>query len=95
MKFATTLASLGLAATALAAPAPGQWNNWKAPNDNCVSREHVEETIEKAIVFLQHLPGTETASTAAAEAIFDPAIVEYGDSINSLRGDPVRFWIRP
>lgn len=95
MKFATTLASLGLAATALAAPAPGQWKNWKAPNDNCVSREYVEETIEKAIVFLQHLPGTETASQAAAEAVFDPAIVEYGDSINSLRGDAVRDWLRP
>lgn len=101
MKFATTLATFALAATALAAPGNGNWKNWKnskdckAANDDCVSRDHVEETIEKAIVFLQHLPGTEEASRAAAEAIFDPKVVEYGDSINSLRGDAVRSWPRP
>ena len=93
MKFVTTLATFALAATALAAPGNGNWKNWKdckAANDDCVSRDHVEQTIEKAIVFLQHLSGTEEASRAAAEAIFDPKVVEYGDSINSLRGDAVR-----
>jgi len=89
MKLATTLASLALAGTVLAAPAPGNWKDWNAPDGECVSREYVEEVLAKEIIFLQHLPGTEEASSAAAFEIFDPAIVEYGDSINSLRGDPV------
>lgn len=89
MKFATTLASLALAGAALAAPAPSDWNDWNARDKKCVSREYVEEVVAKEIIFLQHLVGTEEASRAAAFEIFDPAIVEYGDSINSLRGDPV------
>jgi hypothetical protein len=49
----------------------------------------VEESIAKQIVYLQHLPGTEEAALAAAYEVFAPNIVEYGDSINSLRGAPV------
>jgi len=89
MKLAGALANLVFAGTVLAAPAPGNWKDWNAPDVKCVSREYVEGILAKAIIFLQHLPGTEAASSAAAFEIFDPAIVEYGDSINSLRGDPV------
>lgn len=89
MKYITIFTYLVLATTTLAAPTPGNWKDWKAPDNKCVSREYVEEVLAKEIIFLQHLPGTQDASRAAAFEIFDPAIVEYGDSINSLRGDPV------
>ena len=82
MKFLVTLASLALAA--IAAPAPGDWGKW---NNGCASREYIQYLVDQEIVYLQHLDVA--AGRAAGEAIFAADIVEYGDSINSLRQAPV------
>lgn len=79
---ATFLALLGSTA---AIPVPRNHRR----TEHCVSRAYVEGVVAKQIIFLQHLPGTEEESRAAALEIFDPNVQEYGDSINSLRGDAV------
>jgi len=89
MKSTAALTFLIVIGAALAAPTLGNWKDRRTSDKKCVSREYVEDVVAKSIIFLQHLEGTEEASQAAAYEIFDPAIVEYGDSINSLRGDPV------
>lgn len=85
MKFLTSLASFtALVWSVAAAPNPDGWQGW---NDGCYSRSYIEGLVAQEIVYLQHLDLA--AANAAALAIFDPSIAEFGDSINSLRGDPV------
>ena len=82
MKFFAALASL--AAVGSAVPTPGNWGNW---NQGCASRNHVQYLVDQSIIYLQHKDVA--AGRAAAEAIFADNIIEYGDSINSLRQAPL------
>ena len=84
-----TLALFGAVAAAVAVPG----SNKHSQRDNCVSHTYIEDVVAKQIIFLQHLPGTEEESRTAAVEIFDSNVQEYGDSINSLRGDAVGFHI--
>lgn len=89
MQFLVTLASLAMAAAGVAA-APTKASAMEARDsswNNCFSRDYIEGLIAQEIVFEMHT--NVTAAIAAGNAIFDPAFVEYGDSINSLRGAPV------
>lgn len=85
MKLITSLASLAAVLCSVAAvPNPGGWKGYK---NGCFDRSYIEGLVAQEIVFLQHLDVA--AAVAAGNAIFDPNIQEFGDSINSLRGDPV------
>ena len=80
MKFFTCLALVS-AALAVPTPAPQSWE------PVCQERPYVKSLVQKATVFLQHVD--QNAARAAGQEIFDPRIQEFGDSINSLRGDSV------
>lgn len=69
---------------ALATTAVAQWQPW---DPTCLNQTDVDNLIAKEIIYLQH-PDV-AAARAIAYSIFTPDIVEYGDSINSLRGQPV------
>lgn len=87
MQFLATLTGLALAVASVASvPTPAsamQAREW----NNCFSRDYILGLIEQERIFEMHTDVA--AAVAAGNAIFDPAFVEYGDSINSLRGAPV------
>ena len=56
---------------------------------SCLSDADAQNIIKEQIVFLQH--SDLAAGRAAGEALFAPDFKEYGDSINALRMDAVRF----
>ena len=77
MKFAS-FATLATLATSVSA---GKWKDW------CLTDAALQRIIDNSIIFLQHFDVA--AANATAYATFAPDITETGDSINSLRGDPV------
>lgn len=79
MKFSGFLAPLTLASTALA--------QWKQQDNSCLTDAEAQYLIDQAIIVLKHVDIAN--ARAVAYSIFAPDIVEYGDSINSLRGAPV------
>ena len=89
MKLLATIATLALAATALPTPTP-QGTDWE--QNGCATRSYVEYLVAQEIIYLQHT--NVTAGRIAAEGIFAADIVEFGDSINSLRNDTVSSCIR-
>jgi len=72
MKFLATAASVGLWASLVQA-----WS--------CLSDADAKSIADRSTIFLQHLNVTEANITA--QGLFANNITEYGDSINSLRGD--------
>lgn len=78
MKFFSLAAVAALASTATA---------WK--HGNCLTDAGLQRIIDNSIIFLQHFDVA--AANATAYATFASTIMETGDSINSLRGDPVSF----
>lgn len=78
MKFASILA---FAAGVTALPAARSWSNC------VVTDKYAEYLVSQSIVFLEHKDLD--AAKAAAYAIFDTNIQEFGDSINALRSAPV------
>ena len=65
--------------TLAAAPLISAWS--------CLSDADAQDIVDKSIIFLQHRNITE--ARAVATELFDPDIVQYGDSINILRADPL------
>ncbi|KAK4935517.1 hypothetical protein LTR10_023428 [Elasticomyces elasticus] len=74
MKFSAVLACAGLLT--------GSAQAW-----TCLSQADANNIAAQSTIFLQHLNVTE--ANATAQALFADGIVEYGDSINSLRGAPL------
>lgn len=61
----------------------GGTNAW-----TCLSDADAQSIADRSIVFLSH---TDVAlANETAQGLFADGIVEFGDSINSLRGDAVR-----
>lgn len=60
----------------------GDWQD-----SSCLTDADAQYLISQSIVFLEHKDVP--AAKAAAYTIFTEDIQEFGDSINSLRGDPV------
>lgn len=85
MKFSATLALL--AASAFAAPLIEERHDGKW--EGCLSRDYVQGLVDQERIFLLHANVTE--ARAIGYKIFDANIQEFGDSINSLRGAPVRY----
>lgn len=56
-------------------------------NGNCLSDSDAQSIADRSIVFLEHLDID--AANATAQGLFADNIQEFGDSINSLRGDAV------
>lgn len=54
---------------------------------SCLSDHDAEDIVNKSIIFLQHRDIEE--ARAVATELFSPDIVQYGDSINILRADPL------
>lgn len=81
MKLLNYLAPLALAALGVQA----DWQPWGS--DGCLTTAQVNYIVANSITFLSH--EDVAAANASAQAIFAPDIVEFGDSINSLRGDAV------
>lgn len=54
----------------------------------CLSDDDADSIVQRSIVFLEH--SDIAAANASAQSLFADDIQEYGDSINALRGDPVR-----
>lgn len=78
MKFLSIL--LPLAAITSSVLASGEWQS-------CLSSAQAQSIVDRSIIFLSHedVP----LANQTARGLFDPNIQEFGDSINSLRGDPV------
>lgn len=55
---------------------------------NCLTYEEAKSIADRSAIFLSHLDVALANTTA--QGLFAEDIVEFGDSINSLRGDPVR-----
>lgn len=72
-------------AATLATTAFGQWCN--QPAEGCLTQAQVDYLISQEILYLQH-PNITQAREVAYE-IFTPDVMEYGDSINSLRNETV------
>lgn len=53
----------------------------------CLTHERAHYIVERERVYLQKANLTD--ARAAGEELFAADFVQYGDSINSLRGDPV------
>ncbi|KAI1625335.1 hypothetical protein EDD37DRAFT_629358 [Exophiala viscosa] len=53
----------------------------------CLSQADANDIAARSTIFLQHLNVTQANETA--QGLFADGIVEYGDSINSLKGDPL------
>jgi hypothetical protein len=81
MKFSSIAALTGLIASVVAAP----HQDWQPAG--CLTDARFQQLIDGFIIFLEHTNVPLANSTA--QAIFAPTIMEVGDSINSLRGDPV------
>jgi hypothetical protein len=79
MQFLKALLALPLAA---AVAVPGGWKD-----NNCLTDADAQYIISQSTVFLEHKDVA--AAKAAAYSIFTEDIQEFGDSINSLRGDAV------
>lgn len=77
MKLLTTLAALALSSASLVSA----WS--------CLSDDDAQEIVNKSILFLQHRDLDEAREVAYD--LFAENITQYGDSINFLRGDPVRL----
>lgn len=56
-------------------------------NGNCLSDQDAQSIADRSIIFLEHLDID--AANATAQGLFADNIQEFGDSINSLRGDAV------
>lgn len=84
MKFLSALSSLAFL-TCLVQASP-TWEGW---NNGCLSAAEAQSIVDRSIIFLQHLDIPLANKTA--QSLFAPDIVEFGDSINSLRGDPVSY----
>lgn len=76
MKFSAIVAAATLAIGAVA-------DSWS----NCLSDAQVQDLINKEILYLQH--NDIEQAREIANSIFTPDVMEYGDSINSLRYQPV------
>lgn len=79
MKFATIFA---LATAVVALPSPQL-----PPPSTCLTNERAHYIVERERVYLQKANITD--ARLAGEELFAADFVQYGDSINSLRGDPV------
>jgi hypothetical protein len=81
MKFASIVGLTGLVASVAAVPSKA----WQPAG--CLTDARFQQLIDGFIVFLEH--ENVPLANSTAQAIFAPTIMEVGDSINSLRGDPV------
>jgi hypothetical protein len=54
---------------------------------SCLSDADAQDIVDKSIIFLQHRNITQAREVATE--LFSPDIVQYGDSINILRADPL------
>lgn len=79
MKFATIFA---LATAVVAFPSPQL-----PPPSLCLTDARAQYIVEREKVYLQKANITD--ARVAGEELFAADFVQYGDSINSLRGDPV------
>lgn len=79
MKFTTLLA---LATTVIALPSPHP-----TTPPTCLTDTRANYIVERERVYLQKANITD--ARIAGEELFADDFVQYGDSINSLRGDPV------
>lgn len=84
MKFLIT--SL-LAAAALTSASPVTRQTIEGFPPNCLSYARAQYIIEREIAYLRKADLAD--ARAAGEELFAADFVQYGDSINSLRGDPV------
>lgn len=73
------------AVATLATAAVADWAPWGG--NNCLNNATVEYLISSEILYLQH--NNLTQAREVAYSIFTPDIQEFGDSINSLRYEPV------
>jgi hypothetical protein len=73
--------SLPLMALAMAPAATLAWNDWSS----CLTDAEAQSIVDRSIIYLQHFNIPE--ANATAQELFAPGLVEFGDSINSLRGD--------
>jgi hypothetical protein len=85
MRFASIAAVTGLVASVVAVP----YKDWQPAG--CLTDARFQQLIDGFIIFLEHT--NVPLANATAQAIFAPNIMEVGDSINSLRGDPVSDFI--
>jgi hypothetical protein len=72
---------LQLLALAMAPAATLAWNNW----NGCLTDAEAQSIVDRSVIYLQHTNIPE--ANATAQALFAPGLQEFGDSINSLRGD--------
>lgn len=56
----------------------------------CLSDDDASNIVERQKTFLAHQDPT--AAVAAVETLFSPNLLELSDSINTLRGTPVRIF---
>jgi hypothetical protein len=79
MKFLSLLTPIALSA----------WTVQAHYQRSCLTDAVAKSIADRSAIFLQH---TDVAlANATAQELFAENIIEYGDSINSLRGDPVSF----
>lgn len=64
------------------AAASGKWND-----NYCLSDADAQSYVDRSVIFLEH--NNVPLANATAYGLFAEDIQEFGDSINSLRGDPV------
>ena len=57
----------------------------------CLSDDDAQYIVNQSIIFLQHTDVDQ--ARAIAYDLFAPDLMEYGDSINALRGDPVCLFL--
>lgn len=82
------LAVLGLLALGAQA-APNSHDSWGGWNGKCLTSAQAQSIVDRSIIYLMHTDVA--AAVAAGNSLFADDITEFGDSINSLRGDAVSF----
>lgn len=67
--------------------------SWGAQAWSCLSDADAQGIADASVIFLSHQDID--LANRTAQALFADNIVEFGDSINSLRGDPVSACCNP
>jgi hypothetical protein len=60
-------------------------SGWK--DNYCLTDADAQSIVSRSIVYLEHTD--KAAALAAGQSLFASNLQEFGDSINSLKGDPL------